>query len=778
MFVLYKLLKSFIFSTFLIIIFLILPKSSVKAVFTRQSPSPLLSIIPNSWESKFIANSMVIFDENILKLWYTGSDYSKYQIGYIESHTPTGFTLDKNNPQPPQLPWDFSSSEQGIEHPFVILSKNSQGIKIYELWFNNRYFVGSDFRFDIYYSSSTDGINWNTPEKITFDKEALWDTRGRGVPSIIKKLNQYHMWFTARADDGKWRIGYAYSDNGKSWVRYENPVLEAQSGWETENNEFGIGNAYVFEENGLFHMFYGGGRSIGYAYSSNGKSWNRSSENPIFLPNIQNESAFDHEWVHDPAVIKYNGDYYLYYSGRRSKEENIWQIGVAKSNTLPSIPITLTPTPSPFSPIIIIPGLGASWNPKDIFSCSLSSSGNWRLAPYVSLYNRLIKTLTDNAHLQLNKDLYVYGYDWRQPLDKQGENLKNFIDKISSEKPAGTKFRIVGHSLGGLVGRSYIVNNPNSHKVAKFMTVGSPHEGTVLAYPLWEKGEVWTDDKIVRTAVTQLIKYCRFFFSNSFPLKTEREVLQSMVPSVKSILPVFDYLKKKGQSDTIPTSSLKNQNDWLSQHKFQFSDSFPSQSLTTLSGNDNLTIRYLEVINPRTRESLSGDWIDGKPVKREKIKEGDGTVLNLSSQIDGVDNKLIGGNHTDIISSDKAIREILKFLDLTDVQPAEKMFIPEETTEKTLTISIDKPATFEFTNQDKKTEKYTDNLVVIFQPKIGIYKLRIIPTETTPANLYLALFDESKYDENFIKIKMIKDKPINYLLIYKSKSDLPRIIPL
>jgi len=786
-----NILKSFIFYTLLIISFLILSKSSIEAAFIRQSPSPLLSVIPNSWESKFIANSMVIIDGNVLKLWYTGSNYSKYQIGYIESSTPTGFALDKSNPPPPQLPWNFSPSEQGIEHPFVLVSDTFEGTKLYELWFNNRYFVGSDLRFDIYYSSSTDGINWNTPEKISFDTEALWDTRGRGVPSVVKKMGQYHMWFTARADDGKWRMGYAHSDNGKSWIRYENPVLEVQSGWETENNAFGIGNAYVFEENGLFHMFYGGGRSIGYAYSSDGKIWSRSSENPIFLPNNQNESAFDHEWVHDPAVVKYSGDYYLYYSGRKSEQENIWQIGVAKSSTLPNIPITLTPTPtttptptltptpSPFSPIILIPGLGASWNMNNMFSCNLSSSDDWKLAPYVTLYNRLIKTLTDNAQLKLNTDVYVYPYDWRQPLDKQGEKLKNFINNIAAGKPGGTKFRLIGHSLGGLVARSYIVNNPDSHKVEKLMTVGSPHEGTVLAYPLWEKGEVWTNDRIMKLAVNQLVKYCRFMLSDKLPFKTEREVLQAIAPSIKSLLPLFDYLKYKGQTNPIPTSGLQNQNDWLAGHKFQFSNYFPSDSLTTLSGNGIQTLRYLTIVNPSAVDKALGDWTDGKPVGKENIKEGDGTVLGLSSKVNAVNNITIDGNHGEIVSSDKAIREILDFLGLSQVQPAEKLAVPEETSDKTLTISINQPAKMQLTDPKSKSTQSSENIVVVFNPQAGVYKLSLVPSQTASANLYISQSDDNNYNDKLIKLKLVKNKPVNYLLIYNpQKTSLPKIIQL
>lgn len=43
-----------------------------------------------------------------------------------------------------------------------------------------------------------------------------------------------------------------------------------------------------------------------------------------------------------------------------------------------------------------------------------------------------------------------------------------------------TKFKIIAHSMGGLVSRRYIYNNPNT--VAGMVTLGTPHQGSPLAY--------------------------------------------------------------------------------------------------------------------------------------------------------------------------------------------------------------------------------------------------------------------------------------------------------
>ncbi|MCJ7741013.1 alpha/beta hydrolase, partial [Candidatus Microgenomates bacterium] len=413
--------------------------------------------------------------------------------------------------------------------------------------------------------------------------------------------------------------------------------------------------------------------SIGHAISLDGKQWYQNPNNPILSPST---NSFENKRVLMPYILKYfnNEDqktyYYLYYTGQNYEDK--FQIGLAISEILPdfSIPentptvtptltltpsatvtptttitptitmtvsptvtvtttvtptptvtvtvtITRTPTPTPttgtklFSPIVSLPGLGASWNAKDIFSCDLDNSSSWKLAPYVNQYSRLVNTLSQNAKLKEGRDFYVYTYDWRQSLDRQGELFKKYLDGILKNKQAGTKVRLIGHSLGGLVIRSFLANYPNDDRVEKILTAGTPHEGTVLAYPLWEKGEVWSDNRLMEIALSQIINYCRLRLI-SFPPKTTRQVLQSMVPSVKTLLPDFKFLKKNG--GIFPITSAENVNDWLPNH--QFSNNFIA-SLNTLSGNNNRTLQYLKVTPATGTDKTNGDWVDGKPTGKE-----------------------------------------------------------------------------------------------------------------------------------------------------------------
>ena len=74
--------------------------------------------------------------------------------------------------------------------------------------------------------------------------------------------------------------------------------------------------------------------------------------------------------------------------------------------------------------------------------------------------------------------------DSLQPLfgsmDEMALVLAARIEKICEECGA-VKVNIVAHSMGGLVTRAYLVANPAAGRVARLITIGSPHHGTQMA---------------------------------------------------------------------------------------------------------------------------------------------------------------------------------------------------------------------------------------------------------------------------------------------------------
>ena len=72
---------------------------------------------------------------------------------------------------------------------------------------------------------------------------------------------------------------------------------------------------------------------------------------------------------------------------------------------------------NPKTKIIILPGLGASWNSDAIVYNKSVGVDQWKMTPFVANYNGLVNGLKQNG-LKENNDFYVWNYDWRKPLNE------------------------------------------------------------------------------------------------------------------------------------------------------------------------------------------------------------------------------------------------------------------------------------------------------------------------------------------------------------------------
>ena len=74
-----------------------------------------------------------------------------------------------------------------------------------------------------------------------------------------------------------------------------------------------------------------------------------------------------------------------------------------------------------------------------------------------------------------------------RPLDYLAKQIAHYIEKtFPPEQPVD----IVGFSMGGIVSRYYIQRLGGIDRVHRFITVSSPHRGTVLAYLLDRPGSI------------------------------------------------------------------------------------------------------------------------------------------------------------------------------------------------------------------------------------------------------------------------------------------------
>lgn len=115
--------------------------------------------------------------------------------------------------------------------------------------------------YQVRYAESPDGHDWDRGGApclpYTFDGEA------NARPCVTKENGGYRMWYCYRGSVGyrtdkahSYRIGYAESADGKSWVRLDKLVGIERSaeGWDSVMMEY----PFVYEHRGVKHMLYNG----------------------------------------------------------------------------------------------------------------------------------------------------------------------------------------------------------------------------------------------------------------------------------------------------------------------------------------------------------------------------------------------------------------------------------------------------------------------------------------------------------------------------------------
>jgi len=292
--------------------------------------------------------------------------------------------------------------------------------------------------------------------------------------------------------------------------------------------------------------------------------------------------------------------------------------------------------------IIILPGLGASWNAEAILTGSTSPSFQWSMMPFVGNYNLLISGLENNGLIR-NQDFYVWNYDWRKPLEQIVNDFNNYVSSLNLN--AGEKINLVGHSLGGLVARVWTQDNPL--RVEQAISLGSPHFGSLKAYEAWNGAKIGDSLDIASIALNVLMQLQKKNFD------TTVQTLRSYAPIVYDLSPTFTFLKRNGvNTSTISSQYLASKNNFVSS---------VADKLLTVDGVGVTTREWINLGERSLFDKVLGIWEEGRPLSYIN-GIGDGTVLKKSALILEADREEFASNHGEIV--DKSVNLILNRLDL------------------------------------------------------------------------------------------------------------------
>lgn len=134
-------------------------------------------------------------------------------------------------------------------------------------------------------------------------------------------------------------------------------------------------------------------------------------------------------------------------------------------------------------PLVFIPGLFGSLG-DDV----IKGTGKFSFGLAEKIYRPFIKILNSMGYKE-GENLFISYYDWKTSvLNSVEKYLFQDIEKIKRQT-GFEKVVIISHSLGGLLGRSYMTYfSPTS--VDKLIMIGSPNLGAVDAYYFWSGGKL------------------------------------------------------------------------------------------------------------------------------------------------------------------------------------------------------------------------------------------------------------------------------------------------
>ncbi len=674
-----KILFLFLFN----ILFLTRVKEILAQEFVKYTNNPIITYDSNiSWKSQHVAGPFVIFDNGIFKMWYSAHNGTRWSIAYATSTDGINWS---DYPTNPVLTPSLDGTEGHVLTPKIIKNSDNNYFLYYSATPDNSSYI------EIRTAQSNDGINWHKLGNYNITLTQPWEKWGIAYPMVTKDSLGYHMWYDSH-DGNVWRNGYATSNDGLTWTKSNNNPLS----WYIGNAS---GALFVLNKEskmiGWKHGGYGKATSIYQAESIDYINWiNQKS----IISISGNPNNFDSDSIYAPSVIIKDNKEYLYYAGSNGQH---LQIGLAiREDAVPEK-----------TPVVIIPGFMASWNRDAILHNAVVNTGDWQLTPFVEEYKGIINTFKNLGYVE-NKDFLVYPYDWRKPLDQDATDLNNFLQqKIWNDKP-DAKIDLVGHSLGGLVARTW-AQKYNPDKVDKLITVGTPHKGTAQVYKSVEAGEIDKSNDWLWLAEKSILML------NKNTIETDKETVNDRLPILADMLPIEPFLKQNGSNISIDSMQIKN--NYLITVNNSLTPILPKLS-TVVGQKSNNTLAGYDIGTRTVLDQLLDLYPDGRPIGSFG-DTGDYLILAASAGIGDNIKTFSIFNHGELIFKKDAIKEILTELNIpvTDNQIVEGS---PTIISPSLIFMIRSPATMEVIYNGNSYHEH-DGIIFIPGAQNGDYVLSI-----------------------------------------------------
>jgi len=305
-------MKKILVYLFATVAFIIQTKGQVN--WTKYTGNPVLTRGANGdWDDVAVGSPTIIYDGTLYHMWYNGNDGSNTNIGYARSTDKINW--DKH-PTPvlehgPNGSWD----DLNLLHPTVYFDGTT-----YHMWY-----TGNNGSYgQIGYATSPDSINWSKYSKnpvLTLGEPGSWDDQSINGPEVLFIDSVFHMWYGG-FDGSHEQIGHATSYDGITWEKDTlNPVLKVGGAGSWDNAS--VSQLSVLFDGTNFHMWYGGGPDfgwrIGYAYSEDGRIWHKAGKyNPVLGPGLAGDWDGKYVGYHTVCFNSDSTGFDMWYTGAKS----------------------------------------------------------------------------------------------------------------------------------------------------------------------------------------------------------------------------------------------------------------------------------------------------------------------------------------------------------------------------------------------------------------------------------------------------------------------------
>ena len=368
-------------------------------VKSTSNPLPFSNNFQN-WNELAKYQPSVLYDQGVYKMWYASSTGSQFKIIYATSIN--GINWVRQN---------LLDVYPGFDNHDPAILKTLTGYTLFFVASTNN----SSQNFKIYKIDSTDGINFSsTTRQLVLQPANSLESSAVSSPSVLFENGSYYLFYLCWGSQG-FRICQATSADGSQWQRCQNNPI---------TSEISDG-PNVFKKDGKYYLFFQSPLGLRQALSVDNLACNmhwENFQNPLPDPMV------------GPTVVENNNQLLLYYSGFSASGLHIH--------------LATSQLQAQANPLVIIPGLFASWNKNAILHNQQVGIHAWKLNPIVKEYSGLVTTLT-NLGYQENNDFYLFSYDWRKKIEDITEDLDIFIQQDVQVDHPNAKIDLAGHSLGG-----------------------------------------------------------------------------------------------------------------------------------------------------------------------------------------------------------------------------------------------------------------------------------------------------------------------------------------